>query len=102
MFYCVECQKENDWPEGIRMSYGRCEMCGHGAPCYDVPTSCLPPSAEQKRLERPCGSCGHPWSRHHFSERMTIKHKVFCSRYSNGGDPCETCTGWKEPDRVSP
>ena len=41
MFYCEECQKKNDWPEGFRQSYGRCESCGVTAGCYDVPSSCL-------------------------------------------------------------
>jgi len=49
-------------------------------------------------LTRPCGNCGHPWNAHHFDSYVT-KAGVFCSRYSNGGDPCEKgCPGFKELD----
>jgi hypothetical protein len=42
MFYCKKCQVENEWPEGMRRSYGQCELCGHSRPCFDVPSSALP------------------------------------------------------------
>lgn len=35
MFYCDECAKENDYPESIGKSYGRCEICGVGTICSD-------------------------------------------------------------------
>ena len=42
MFYCTDCQKKEEWPEGIRTSVGPCEVCGETKECYDVPSSQLP------------------------------------------------------------
>lgn len=43
MFYCKACQKKNGWPEGIRMSFGPCEVCKVQTGCYDVPSKYLTP-----------------------------------------------------------
>jgi hypothetical protein len=48
MFYCEPCRVEQEWPTGFSGSYGKCEMCGKAASCYDVPSNRLP---ERKRPE---------------------------------------------------
>jgi len=55
MFYCDECRKKKGWPEGLRGSRGRCEVCGDGAVCHDVPSHAIP-------LPKPvpCKTCGEP------------------------------------------
>jgi hypothetical protein len=42
MFYCEEDRIKNDWPCSLMQSYGRCELCGKTAVCYDRPSSSLP------------------------------------------------------------
>lgn len=45
MFYCEKCRVKAEWPKSLRGfpdSHGRCEMCGKGADCYDVPSFALP------------------------------------------------------------
>lgn len=42
MFYCEDCAKENEWPEVISKSYGRCEICYKSKLCYDVQSKDLP------------------------------------------------------------
>lgn len=52
-------------------------------------------------LLRPCAHCGHAWNAHHFDTHAS-RAGIFCSRYSNGGDPCEKgCPGFKEVDRYA-
>jgi len=43
MFFCEPCRKSKGWPQSIRMSSGRCEVCGGPADCHDVPSRHLPP-----------------------------------------------------------
>ena len=51
MFYCNKCKEENNWPESISKSMGRCEICGdNNALCNDVPSSRLP-EKEKPQLE---------------------------------------------------
>jgi hypothetical protein len=53
MFYCEACQRRKNWPEGFSFSYGRCEVCGNTAACYDVPSSALPlPPAYQPKHKK--------------------------------------------------
>lgn len=47
MFYCTECQVNNDWPEGWLKSYGPCEICDKPAYCNDVPSKYLPDDKEE-------------------------------------------------------
>lgn len=47
MFYCDDCRKKHDWPEGIGKSVGRCEMCEKKAVCNDVPCKYLPEPKKQ-------------------------------------------------------
>lgn len=42
MYYCEECKKKLHWPESMSRSRGKCEVCGLGAVCYDVPSKYLP------------------------------------------------------------
>jgi hypothetical protein len=42
MFYCEDCRKKKGWPERFGTSYGRCEICGNVAVCYDTPSCDLP------------------------------------------------------------
>jgi hypothetical protein len=42
MFYCEPCRKAKDWPKAMAMSRGKCEICQHGAYCYDTPSRNLP------------------------------------------------------------
>ena len=42
MFYCDPCAERYHWPRSVFKSEGRCEMCGKGAVCNDVPSSALP------------------------------------------------------------
>lgn len=44
MFFCNDCKTKNNWPGLWESSYGKCEMCGKIAPCYDVPSSRLSPA----------------------------------------------------------
>ncbi len=48
MFYCKPCGEKNKWPVYGRDSYGKCEVCGETANCFDVPSAALP---ETKRIE---------------------------------------------------
>lgn len=48
MFYCEPCRAENNWPDSISRSSGKCECCGKSAICWDRPSSSLPPA---KRVE---------------------------------------------------
>jgi transcription initiation factor IIE alpha subunit len=41
MFYCENCREKRDYPESFMRSYGKCEMCGSVAVCYDVNSSIL-------------------------------------------------------------
>lgn len=43
MFYCEDCAKKNEWPQGFGRSRGRCEVCEKPRDCYDVPSYALPP-----------------------------------------------------------
>ena len=51
MFYCEDCKEKNKYPESIRVSYGRCEICGETAECYDVPSSHLPKEPLKKNIQ---------------------------------------------------
>ncbi len=42
MFYCEDCRVENNWPDSIGLSFGKCEVCGKDAFCNDVPSKQLP------------------------------------------------------------
>ncbi len=43
MFYCNPCAEARSWPTDTLMrSRGRCELCGTGAICNDVPSGLLP------------------------------------------------------------
>lgn len=43
MFYCNPCGTERGWPINTPVqSHGRCELCGKGASCNDVPSKHLP------------------------------------------------------------
>ncbi len=42
MFYCDPCAQKNNWPESFSRSFGKCEVCGERAPCYDTPSRLLP------------------------------------------------------------
>lgn len=42
MFYCEKCRIKKGWPKSITGSYGRCEICGKVAECYDRPSRSLP------------------------------------------------------------
>jgi hypothetical protein len=42
MFYCEKCRIENEWPESMVFSTGKCEMCDIIGECYDKPSSHLP------------------------------------------------------------
>ena len=42
MFFCDSCKVEREWPGWFIASFGKCEMCGKSAPCYDVPSKLLP------------------------------------------------------------
>lgn len=46
MFFCEKCRKKKGWPESIRGSHGRCEVCGKTADCHDVPSCALPVGAD--------------------------------------------------------
>ena len=48
MFYCDECRKEKNWSESLTMSIGRCEICGNMRSCWDVKSSNLPLSADER------------------------------------------------------
>lgn len=52
MFFCEECKKKKGWPGLIPSSYGRCEICGKGAGCYDVPSRYLPVPEKKKRKKQ--------------------------------------------------
>lgn len=41
MYYCDECRKENNWPEGFIKSHGPCEVCDKFALCSDIPAKDL-------------------------------------------------------------
>lgn len=55
MFYCDPCRVQNQWPNSLRQSYGKCEMCEKVSPCWDVPSKYLP-TPSKKIKER--------WSSH--------------------------------------
>jgi hypothetical protein len=42
MFYCDNCQKENNWPKSIMRHYGPCEQCGVQSNCNEVKSDLLP------------------------------------------------------------
>jgi hypothetical protein len=42
MLYCEECRTERCWPEGLRLSTGRCELCSKTLVCHDRPSRSLP------------------------------------------------------------
>lgn len=45
MFYCNPCAEPRGWPTDTLMrSRGRCEICGTGAVCNDVPSGMPPPA----------------------------------------------------------
>lgn len=52
MFYCPDCQSRLEWPKSLFRSYGKCEMCGKVATCYDVPSSCLPMPKRTEEMRR--------------------------------------------------
>ena len=39
MFYCEQCRKKNEWPEGFAQSRGPCECCDEVSVCHDIPSS---------------------------------------------------------------
>lgn len=51
MFYCETCKEKNKYPESIMVSYGRCEICGETAECYDMPSAYLPKKDSPKEPE---------------------------------------------------
>jgi hypothetical protein len=51
MFYCENCRVENDWPSAFTQSYGRCEMCGKTALCWDRPSSGFLPVKPKCRIK---------------------------------------------------
>lgn len=51
MFYCGECAKENNWPDGWAKSHGPCEICKRTRLCSDVPSSQLPPAKPKPEEE---------------------------------------------------
>ncbi|MCK4800069.1 hypothetical protein KAS31_03765 [Candidatus Parcubacteria bacterium] len=48
MFYCEECRIKKGWPKSIVGSYGRCEICGKVAECYDRPSKSLPATPDRE------------------------------------------------------
>lgn len=47
MFYCDSCADRFGYPRTAFRSSGRCECCGEGAVCNEMPSSALPlPKAE--------------------------------------------------------
>lgn len=52
MFYCEACRIKQQWPEGMTGSYGKCEVCGKIARCYDVPSSHLPIATKTTKKEK--------------------------------------------------
>lgn len=42
MFFCENCKNKNKWPGYAPSSWGKCEVCGTVAGCYDVPSKFLP------------------------------------------------------------
>jgi len=53
MFFCEPCRKSKGWPQSIRMSKGRCEVCGGSADCHDVPSRHLPPRTLEASHAKP-------------------------------------------------
>ena len=51
MFFCDKCAEQNNWPQSVVRSRGRCEVCGEVAVCYDMPCSCLPKPEDKKPEE---------------------------------------------------
>ena len=50
MFYCNDCAKEKGWPISAHKSIGKCECCGGGPSCNDVPSSRLPKSKKKEAM----------------------------------------------------
>lgn len=49
MFFCEDCRSKNNWPDSIRRSNGKCEVCDEpNSWCYDVPSKYLPIRREDK------------------------------------------------------
>ena len=46
MFYCETCRAENDWPESLIQSHGKCELCDFVGQCHDRSSKDLPSKAE--------------------------------------------------------
>lgn len=42
MFFCETCRGNRDWPKGLALSQGICEVCSTSTACYNVPTNLLP------------------------------------------------------------
>lgn len=42
MFFCEKCRNENQWPDSLFKSRGKCEVCDQFATCNDVPSKYLP------------------------------------------------------------
>lgn len=67
MFYCETCRLNNQWPEAIAKSSGRCECCGAEGQCHDRPSSSLPPAQPQ-----PTAAPAHEHSQDCFSEGAQV------------------------------
>lgn len=52
MFYCEDCRQNNNWPESMSKSTGRCEECGDLHICYDTPSAVLRDIEQDRREER--------------------------------------------------
>jgi len=42
MYYCKKCRINNNWPQTLATSHGRCEICGDTANCNYISSSMLP------------------------------------------------------------
>lgn len=50
MFYCNKCAIDNNYPQSIGKSVGRCEICNKVCACNDIPSSRLPIYVNKQQL----------------------------------------------------
>lgn len=53
MFFCRPCAIKEEWPDSLSTSYGKCEVCGKSAVCYDVASKYLPEPKPKKVRKNP-------------------------------------------------
>lgn len=90
MFYCEDCRIRTGWPTAFVMSYGRCEICGRTAECYDRPSSSLPDPIIKKTVEpikREITKEEHNKAFHTFSKEILYHFNCCaCSKWWSIGD----------------